>query len=336
MTTHFVRRVWRRTASFLLITGAMCAAHGAIAATEPTGDYPSRPVTIVVPFPPGGSPDQLARILAQCLAARWQQPVIVDNRPGAGGNIATGQVARAKADGYTLLMGTDGPLAINPAVYPKIPYDAKRDFAPIAQAATVDFVLVSATHLPVEDLQQFLTFARAQREPLAYGSSGVGSQHHLGMEVFRSQTHIAIRHVPYRGVAQALADLMGNHVSIMFAALPSAAPLVRSRKVRALAVTGTSRSPLAPNVPTMAEAGVKGFELKAWFGLVGPAALSKSLVMKINADVRSALTSEEVRASLATNGFSVVTGEPEDFARFIDAEQRRWSQIAKSNGIRAD
>ncbi|HYG44264.1 MAG TPA: tripartite tricarboxylate transporter substrate-binding protein, partial [Bordetella sp.] len=227
--------------------------------TRPAGaqeNFPGgKPVTILVPFASGGSPDLLARHLATSLGKLWNSPVVVENRPGAGGNIAAGAVARAAPDGHTLLMGTDGPLAINPSLYAAMPYDPIRDFEPIGMVATVDFVLVTAPELGKPDLRRFIALAGQHNPPMAYGSSGVGSQHHLGMETFRMQEGIELRHVPYRGVAPALADVMGNHVPVMFAAIPSAAPLIQSGKVHAVAVTSSQRSAMLPGVPTMREAG---------------------------------------------------------------------------------
>lgn len=317
----------------MAFTLTVCAASSGIAIAE---TFPSKTVTIVVPFPPGGSPDQLARVLAQQLGVLWKQAVIVENRPGAGGNIAAASVARARPDGYTLLMGTDGPLAINVSLYEKLPFDVQRDFAPIGLVATVDFALVASPGLAVANLKELIDYARKQQPPLAYGSAGIGSQHHLGMEMFRHQARVEMRHVPYKGVAQALADVMGNHVDVMFAAMPAAAPLIRTGKVRALAVTGARRSQMAPDVPTFAEAGFGTFSLQAWFGLLAPAGASASVVNQINRDVTSVLAMPDVRATLATNGFDVTTGSPSQFADFIRTEGRRWSAVTKASGARAD
>lgn len=297
--------------------------------------FPSKPVTIVVPFASGGSPDQLARLLATHLGKRWGTPVVVENRPGAGGNIAANAVARAVPDGHTLLMGTDGPLAINPSLYAAMPYDPSTDFAPIGLAATVDFVLVAAPQLAITTVQQFVELAAKQEPPMAYGSSGVGSQHHLGMEVFGKRLGITLRHVPYRGVAPALADVMGNHIPVMFAAIPSAAQLVQSGKVRALAVTGQQRSSMIPDVPTLRESGYPDYELKAWFGLVAPAKTPTELVKRLNGDLNDTLALPEVLASLHANGFTARRGSPEEFADLIASEQRRWAVAAKAADVTA-
>lgn len=318
-----------------LTTGVTRMAH----ATDSTADYPNRPVMIVVPFPPGGSPDQLARILSQQLGTLWGKPVVVENRPGAGGNIAGGVVARARPDGYTLLMGTDGPLAINPSLYAHMPYDAQRDFVPIGMAATVDFVLVADPALPARNIGDFIRLARTQQPAMTYGSSGIGSQHHLGMELFRTDARLEMKHVPYKGVSQALADVMGGHVSVMFAAVPAAAPLMRTQKVRAIAVTGPQRSAMLPDVPTVRESGIaslKDFELRAWFGLLAPAQTPTPLVARLNADLNKVLAKPEVRALLEKNGFGVVQGSPETFGRFIQSEQSRWATVVHASGARAE
>lgn len=334
-------RSWPRLLAPLLFASLLAAValSSSIARADAPPAYPMRPVTIVVPFPPGGSPDQVARIVGQQLGVLWHQSVVVENRPGAGGNIAGGVVARARPDGYTLLMGTDGPLAINPSIYAHMPYDPRRDFAPIGMAATVDFVLVAEPTLPVGSIAELLRLAQKSQPPMTYGSSGVGSQHHLGMELLRTDAGIELKHVPYKGVAQALADVMGGHVSIMFAAVPAAAPLLRTKKLRAIAVTGPQRTPMLPDVPTVRESGIaalKSFELRAWFGLLAPAQTPAPLIARLNTDLNRVLALPEVRSLLAQNGFEVTQGTPETFASFIATEQSRWAGVARTSGVRAE
>ncbi|WP_051975349.1 Bug family tripartite tricarboxylate transporter substrate binding protein [Cupriavidus necator] len=336
-----VPRSWPRLLLQMLIAcvALTCVLPRDASAAGDNGGYPNRPVTIVVPFPPGGSPDQLARILAQQLGVLWNQPVVVENRPGAGGNIAAGVVVRAKPDGYTLLMGTDGPLAINPSIYAHMPYDPRRDFAPIGLAAHVDFVLVADPALPVRNVAELLKLAHNRQPAMTYASSGVGSQHHLGMELFQSDAGVELRHVPYKGVSPALADVMGGHVSVMFAAMPAAAALVRSGKVRAIAVTGPNRSPMLAEIPTIGEsgiAGLKAFELRAWFGLVAPARTPAPLVARLNGDLNRVLGMTEVQATLARNGFRVEQGSSGSFASFIESERLRWARVAQSSGVHAE
>jgi len=298
--------------------------------------FPSRPVTIVVPFTPGGSPDVLARAVGQKLSERWAQPVIVENKPGAGGNIAAAYVARSAADGYTLFMGTDGPLAINPFLYGKLPFDPLQDFAPAALLASVDFMLVTQASSPAANVRDFIGLARKERPPLTYGSSGTGSQHHLGMELFKRIAQIDLVHVPYKGVVPALTDVMGGHVAAMFVAVPTGAPYVRSGKLKALAVTGTERSPMVPAVPTVIESGVPGFELRGWFGLLAPAATPSKIVAQINEDANAVLQRPDLKATLKELGFNSLGGTPDGFARFLRTEQGRWKQVVHDSGAKAE
>lgn len=320
----------------VVVMAHLCIAGVAGAKESPAvghGNFPHKPVTIVVPFSSGGSPDKLARILGQELAARWHVPVIIENKPGAGGNIAAAYVARSAPDGYTLLMGTDGPLAINQSIYASLPFDPVRAFAPVGLVASVDFVLVAANSMPAGNVQEFFAYVRDKDPALAYGSAGVGSQHHLGMEAFRVAAALELRHIPYRGVAPALADVVGDHIPTMFAAIPSAAPLIRAGKIKGLAVTGQRRSSLIPDVPTMQEAGLAGFMLSAWFGLVAPADTLPAVIDHINMDLNKALSEPNVQAALAADGFIVTSASPTVFAEFIRTEQVRWAKVAKQANV---
>lgn len=305
-------------------------------AATPDTVFPSRPVTIVVPYTPGGSPDVLARAIAQQLSQRWAQPVVVENRPGAGGNIAAAYVARAAADGYTLLMGSDGPLAINPFIYGRLPFDPLQDFAPAALLASVDFMLVTQPSSSAATVREFIALARKERPALTYGSSGAGSQHHLGMEMFKSMAQVDLVHVPYKGVVPALSDVMGGHVAAMFVAVPTAAPYVRSGRLKAIAVSGKERSPLVPGVPTIDESGLPGFELRAWFGLLAPAATPSRIVSQINSDANAVSQRPEMKSALQDLGFRTLSETPEGFARFLKAEQGRWKQVVRDSGAKAD
>lgn len=315
----------------LLVSGGMSAW-----AMASESVFPSRPVTIVVPFSPGGSPDVLARAVGQKLSERWAQPVVVENRPGAGGNIAAAYVAKSAADGYTLLMGTDGPLAINPFLYDKLPFDPLRDFAPAAPLAGVDFMLVTQPSSPAANTGDFIELARKKRPALTYGSSGTGSQHHLGMEMFKSTAKVDLMHVPYKGVVPALSDVMGGHVAAMFVAVPTGAPHVRSGRLKALAVSGMERSPLVPAVPTLAESGLPGFDLRAWFGLLSPAMTPSKIVAQINADANAVSQRQDLKVTLRDLGFRSLSETPDGFARFLRAEQGRWKQVVHASGAKAD
>ena len=329
-----------RLASFAVLAGALLlAAHPGLAQPQkPAGGeaFPARPVTIVVPFTPGGSPDILARTVGQKLSEKWKQPVIVENRPGAGGNTAASFVAKAAPDGYTLLMGTDGPLAINPHVYQRLPFDPQRDFSPIGALASVDFMLVTHPDFPAGQTRELVAYAGTQKTPLMYGSSGVGSQHHLGMEMFKSTARVAMTHVPYKGVVPALTDVMGGHVAAMFVAVPTAVPYVRSGKLKAIAVSGLQRSPLAAKVPTLDESGLPGFELRAWFGLLAPAGTPPEIIKQINADVNRVIAAPDVKAKLGEEGFEVQGDTPNAFRDFIASESRRWKQVVTASGAKAD
>lgn len=318
-----------------LLLGAWLCTFAYAADTAPAF-YPSKPVTIVVPFTPGGSPDLLARSLGQKLAETWGRPVVIENRPGAGGNIAAAGVAKAAPDGYTLLMGTDGPLAINPLLYERLPFNPEKDFVPVSLLASVDFMLVTAPGFPARSTRELIALAGSQRPPFTYGSAGKGSQHHMGMELFKRMAQVDLVHVPYKGVMPAVSDVMGGHVSMMFVSLSSGAAYVRSGKLKAIAVTGRQRSPLAPGVPTIDESGLPGFELRAWFGLLAPAGTPPEIVSRIHMDAARVLSLPELKARLSEEGFQVQSGSPENFAQFIHAEGERWKQVAAVKGIRAD
>jgi tripartite-type tricarboxylate transporter receptor subunit TctC len=320
---------------------ALCAtfaqsAEAAQMSEAPRVTYPTKPVTIVVPFTPGGSPDLLARTVGQKLSEAWGKPVVIENRPGAGGNIAAAYVAKAPADGHTLLMGTDGPLAINTFLYEKLPFDPVKDFSPIGLLASMDFLLVTQPGFPARNVKELIALATTRRPPLTYGSAGKGSQHHLGMELFKRMANLELVHVPYKGVMPAVSDVMGGHVSMMFVSLSSGIGHVQSGKLKAIAVTGRERSPLVPELPTLAESGLPGFELRAWFGLLAPAGTPQKVVISINADIARALGSSDVKRRLGDEGFELQAGSADSFANLLRTEAARWKQLADASGIRAE
>lgn len=298
--------------------------------------FPSRPVTMIVPFPAGGTTDIVARLTAQKLSETWGQPVIVDNRAGAGGNIGSAMVAKAVPDGYTLLMGTVGTHAINASLYAKMPYDVVKDFAPITNVAAVPNMLVVTPDLPVKTVRELIDYGKKNPGKLNMASSGNGTSIHLSGELFKVMTGVAMEHIPYKGSAPALTDLMGGQVQVMFDNMPSALPHVKAGKLRAIAVTAATRSPAMPDLPTIAEAGVPGFEAASWFGLLAPAGTPKEIVAKIHADVVKAMKTTDLTEKMGQQGAVAVGNTPDEFAAYIKAELAKWEKVVKASGARAD
>ena len=299
-------------------------------------DYPSKPIRLVVPFPPGGTTDILARAVAQKLTEAWGQQVIVDNRPGAGGNIGSDLVAKAAPDGYTLLMGTVGTHAINPSLYARMPYDAQKDFAPVILVASVPNVLEVDPSLPVHTVQELIAYARANPGKLNFASSGNGTSIHLSGELFKAMTGVKMTHVPYKGSAPALADLVGGQVQLMFDNLPSSLGLIKGGKLRAIAVTSTARSSALPDVPTLAESGLPGYEASSWFGVLAPARTPPAIIAKLNAAIDAWLASPEAKDKLASQGAVAAGGTPADFAHWIAGETVKWAKVVKASGAHID
>ncbi len=300
------------------------------------GTYPNKPVRLVVPFPAGGTTDILARAAAQKLSETWGQQVIVDNRPGAGGNIGAELVAKAAPDGYTLLMGTVGTHAINSSLYAKMPYDHVKDFAPVILVAGVPNVLVVNPDLPIKTVAELIAYAKANPGKLNFASSGSGTSIHLSGELFKVMAGVQMTHVPYKGSAPALTDLIGGQVQLMFDNLPSSLPQIKGGKLRAVAVTSTARAAALPDVPTVAESGLPGFEASSWFGILAPAGTSKEIIAKINADVQKWLASPDAKDKLLGQGAIAAGGTPEDFAKHIQAETAKWAKVVKESGAKVD
>ncbi len=319
------------------IVRAVLACLFAVSATAAFAQaYPSKPVRIVVPFPAGGTTDILAREAGQRLTQALGQPFVVDNRPGAGGNIGAELVAKSPPDGYTLLMGTVGTHAINASLYSRMPYDHVRDFAPVILVAGVPNVLVVNPSVPVHSVQELIAYAKANPGKLNFASSGSGTSIHLAGELFKVMTGVQMSHVPYKGSAPALADLAGGQVQLMFDNLPSSLQLIKAGKLRALAVTSAQRSSALPDLPTVAEAGLPGFEATSWFGLLAPAGTPPDVIAKINAEVAHWLASPEAKDKLASLGAIAAGGSPEDFARHIAAETAKWQKVVKASGARVE
>ena len=307
-----------------------CVATGAFAQS-----YPSKPVRLVSPFPPGAVVDALSRALAAPLGELLGQPVVVENRAGAGGNIGMAAVAKSPADGYTLGMGGIGPNAINPAVFGNTPYDTLRDFAPITFVASNVNVLVVHPSVPAHDARELIAYAKANPGKLSFGSAGTGTSQHMAGELFKLSTGVQMTHVPYKGGGPATADLIAGQIQLMFGDISAALPFVRAGKLRALGVTTRERTPLL-DVPTLIEQGVADFDVNAWFGLMAPAGTPREIVLRLNADAVKALREPALRERLESVGLTPKPGTPEEFARTIAAELERWAKVAKAANVRAD
>ncbi len=299
--------------------------------------YPQKPVHMVVPYPAGGYYDLLARVIGQKLGETWGQSLVVENRVGANGIVGTEYVARSAPDGYTIEMGGIGPHGINPSLYRNLSYDVLRDFAPVIHVANAPNVLVVHPSLPVTSVAQLVALAKAQPGTLNYASNGSGSSPHLSAEMFAAIAGIKMQHVPYKGSAPAVADMLAGHVSLLFGTMGDVVPHIRAGKLRALAVTGAHRIPALPDVPTMIEAGVPGYESVAWFGVVAPAAVSREMVQRLNQDIGHALQLPDVQEKITAQGSAeIVGGTPEQFGAFIRAEIAKWAKIVKDSGAKAD
>ncbi|TMH89866.1 MAG: tripartite tricarboxylate transporter substrate binding protein [Betaproteobacteria bacterium] len=295
--------------------------------------YPSRPIRLIVPFPPGGSTDILARALAQKLSEGLAQSVLIDNRPGAGGSIGSEAAAKAAPDGHTLMMGHLGTLAVNPAIYKNLPYDPVKSFAPVSLMAIVPSVLVVNPRVPAASAAELIAYARANPGKLTYGSAGAGSTSHLTTEYFKLATGTDVLHVPYKGVGPMLTDLISGQLSMGINGAPAVMAHVNSGRLRALAVTGAKRLPSLPQIPTLDESGVKGFDASGWYGIVAPAGTPGGIVAKLNAEIRRIMQTPELRARLDTEGAIPAAGSPEEFAAFIVSEIARWGAVLKRAGI---
>lgn len=298
--------------------------------------FPDKPIKIVIGFPAGGPLDQHARLLTDRLQAVLGQPLIVDYKPGAGGSVGAEAVAKSAPDGYTLMLANTGVAVINGALYAKLPYDTLRDFTPIARTAMQPLALLVTPKLPVQNLRQFVDYARARPGQLNYGSAGNGGISHLVPEMFKSATGIFMVHIPYRGSAPAFTDLMGGQVQFMAESIPQAANYHKQSKVRALAVTSAARNPALPEVPTVIEAGIKGFEVVGFYGFLAPAGTPKDVVAKLSDAFRQVLTSPEVRERMVSQGADPAFLGSEDFAKFLAAETPRWDKAVKASGAKMD
>jgi tripartite-type tricarboxylate transporter receptor subunit TctC len=320
---------------FIVVAATFLAAAPAVLAQD-QNKYPDHPITLIVPYAAGGGNDVLARAVAEPMSRILGQPVVVENHGGAGGTIGTRQVAKASPDGYTLGLGGTGTLAIAPTLYRNLGYDPRRDFAPVGLIATSPLIILVNPDVAAADVKDLIALGKAQPRKLNYASAGTGSGIHLGTVMFEMAADIEMTHVPYRGTGPALADLLGNHVSVYFSSLPPAIGMVSSGKLRALGVTSLKRSPIFPEVPTVAEQGLPGFEAVLHYGIVAPAGTPKPIVEKLNAALREALGSEELRKRLATEGAEPLRTSPTEYAADIDREETKWSAVVKKAGASAN
>jgi tripartite-type tricarboxylate transporter receptor subunit TctC len=297
--------------------------------------YPAKPVKIIVPYPPGGPTDIVARVVAQKLSEQTGQQFVVDNRGGGGGNIGAEAVARSGADGYTLLVATTAH-AINRTLFKNLGYDLKKDFAPISQLTAGPLVIVANPALPAKNVKELIAVAKARPGDLAFASSGNGQSTHLAAELFNTMAGTKMTHVPYKGSAPALTDTMGGQVSLFFDTMLSAMPHVRSGKLKALAVTSAARSPAAPDIPTVAESGLPGYEAIAWNGLLAPAGTPKEVIARLSAEVRKILELPEIKERFAAQGFAAAWSSPEQYAAFLDNEVDKWAKVVKVSGATVD
>jgi tripartite-type tricarboxylate transporter receptor subunit TctC len=299
-------------------------------------DYPSRPIRIIVPFPAGGTADLLARQIGQTMSEALRQQVVIENRTGAGGNIGADLAAKSKPDGYTLLMGTVSTHAINPNLYPRMPYDAVKDFAPVTMVAKMPNLLVVHPSVPAKNVAELIALAKARPGALAFASAGNGTSQHLSGELFKKMAGVDMIHVPYKGNAPAVTDLVGGQVQVMFDNIPVSLQQVRAGKLRPLAVTGPLRSPVLPGLPTLAEAALPGYSITSWFGLYVPSGTSPQIIERLNREANKALANAQFRRRLSDQGMEPAGGTPGQFADFMRAELVKWGKIVRESGARVE
>ena len=318
------------------LVGALASALLVYAYAPPAAaaDYPTRPIRVIVGFAPGGGTDTTARPIAQKLSEALGHQVIVDNRPGAAGNIATEIVARANPDGYTLLMGTIAALAINPSLYGNLPFDSEKDLAPVIQAVDSTNILSLHPSVPANSVKDLI--ALAKQKPLNYGSSGVGGTGHLAGELFNTMAGVKMTHVPYKGGGPAMIDLVAGNIQLVFATAASAVPQIKAGKIRGIAVTTAKRSALVPDLPTVSEAGLKGFDANNWYGILVPAKTPRAIINRLNAEVAKILNMPEIKNFLFNQGLDVAPGTPEQFGAYIKSEKAKWAKVVKASGAKAN
>jgi tripartite-type tricarboxylate transporter receptor subunit TctC len=306
-----------------------------LAGSAAQAEYPEKTIRIVVPYPPGGFNDTLGRVVAQKLGEAWGQPTVVENRPGGGTLIGTDTVAKAPPDGHTLLV-VAFPFAVNPSLYAKLPYDTVKDFAPLLLAGQTPNLLVVNPEVPIHSVKELIAAAKAKPGSLSYGSTGSGSSNHRSMELFRTMTGVELVHVPYKGSAPMVTDLLGGHIQVAFDNTPNVLPQVKAGKLRALAITSATRSAMVPDVPTVSEAGVPGYEVGVWFGIVAPAGTPPAVLAKLNTELNRMLAMPDVKQKFADQVVEPVGGPPERFAEHLKAQIEKWTKVVKESGAKVE
>jgi tripartite-type tricarboxylate transporter receptor subunit TctC len=310
----------------LLLAAGTCAAQS----------YPAKPIRIVVPFPAGGIADLFGRVIGQKFTEAWGQPTVVDNRPGAGGNIGADLVAKAPPDGYTLVTGSIGTHAVNVSLFSKLPYDPIRDFAPVSLIMEAEGLLVVHPSVPVKSVKELLALAKARPGQLSYASAGYGTASHLSGELFKSMAKVDMVHVPYKGNVPAITDLLTGQTSLLFATMPTVLPQVQAGRLKALAVTSSSRSPAAPELPTIAEVALPGYSVTNWIGIFAPAGTPRDVVQKLNGEIIRTMQAPDIQKRLVNEGAKFTAGTPDQFGAFVRAEMTKWAKVVKEAGIRVD
>lgn len=326
----------KKIAAYAMMTASAGLFGTQLVLAQSLANYPAKPIRLVVPFTPGGSTDILARAIGLELTKAWGQPVVIENVPGAGGSIGADKVAKAPADGYTLLMGHIGTLAVNPSLYPNLPYDPVKNFAPVAWVARVPNVLVVHPSVKATTVQELVALAKSKPGQLNYGSGGNGSAANLATEYFKMQTGTSLLHIPYRGTAPAVTDLVGGQIQVLFTGAPAVMGQIKSGQVRALAVSSPKRMDALPDLPTVADAGYKNFEADQWYGVVAPAGTPKDIVAKLNSQINQSLNSAELKTRLNNEGAVATPNTPEVFGSLIQSEIARWKPVIQSGRVKAD
>jgi tripartite-type tricarboxylate transporter receptor subunit TctC len=322
-----------RICNALLITAAAVLGLATGLKSALAQDYPNRPITLVIPFAPGGSTSIVGRGIADKMSELLGEKIVIDNRPGAGGTVGTKAVAKSDPDGYTLVLGYTGTLAIGPSLYRKAGYDPRKDFAPIGMIGNAPNSLVVHPSFPAKGIAELIAYARQNPGKVSFGSAGAGTASHITGEYFARSAGISLVHIPYKGTGPAVVDVIGGHIPMAFAPIPASHPNVSAGTLRALAVTSLTRSGLLPDVPTIAEAGVPGFDASLYYGLAAPAGTPRPIIDKLNKVLRDALASNEVKRQLGSDGTEITPGSPEDYADFIDKDEKKWAQLVKASGV---
>jgi tripartite-type tricarboxylate transporter receptor subunit TctC len=322
-------RIWKTRLCIALVAFGVCCGISDAQAQS----YPNHIITLVIPFAPGGSTSIVGRVIADKMSQLLGESIVVDNRPGAGGTVGTKAVAKSDPDGYTILLGYTGTLAIGPSLYKNVGYDPRKDFAPIGMIGNAPSALAVHPSFPAKSVSELIAYAEANPGKVNFGSAGVGSVNHITGEYFARAAGITLVHIPYKGTGPALTDLLGGHIPMALAPIPAIHANVSAGLLRALAVTGKTRSSLLPDVPTISETGLTGFEASLYYGLVAPAGTPRPVIDKLNRELQAALASDEVKKQLGLDGTEITPGTPEDYADFIDKDEKKWSELVKASGV---